>query len=190
MKLRTPLLLTGSFIATTIFNVALASGGTIPQMDFSTWPKQIFWLVVIFGGLYISLHKVALPQVSETIAHRENRIAERLADAKKLFKESQQSQDEQNVRLAQARDEANKIRFQAREDVQAIYTKEISKLEKSLDTQLAKAEASIAEQSSKALAELESSAADATGHVYTQLTGKPAANDAIKNIVTELMGSK
>ncbi len=185
MKLRTPLLMIGSLL----LSVAFAEGGSIPQLDFSTWPKQIFWFVIIFGGLYLSLQKVALPQVSETIARRENRIADRIAEAKRLFKESQKSQSEQSTRLVSAREEASKIRAQARDEVGDIYKAEISKLNSELDTQLEQAEISIAQQTKDALAEINNGAATAAEQIYTQITGKPVPQGAAQNIISQTKGS-
>lgn len=182
MKFKAPIIITGSLL----LNIAFAEGGSIPQLDFATWPKQIFWLVIIFGGLYIALQKIALPQVSETIALRENRIADRLADAKRLFKESQESQSEQNLRLVSAREEANKIRVLARDEVGKLHRAELSQLDVHLDEKLEQAEASIAQQSKDALLEINDSAAKAAEQIYTQITGKPITEGAAQNIISAL----
>ena len=46
----------------------------MPQLDFSTFPSQIFWLAVIFVLLYLLMARVALPRVSAMIDARKARI--------------------------------------------------------------------------------------------------------------------
>jgi F-type H+-transporting ATPase subunit b len=38
-----------------------ASGGGLPQFEFQWWIGQIFWLLIIFGVLYVLLSKVFPP---------------------------------------------------------------------------------------------------------------------------------
>jgi len=35
----------------------------MPQLDFSTWPNQIFWLLVTLVVIYFVLSKIALPRI-------------------------------------------------------------------------------------------------------------------------------
>ena len=40
-----------------------AGGAGMPQLDFSTFPNQIFWLVVTLLVIYFVLSRVALPRL-------------------------------------------------------------------------------------------------------------------------------
>jgi F-type H+-transporting ATPase subunit b len=46
-------------------NISLAEsqGGGLPQMDVSSFPSQIFWLIITFGALYIFMWKNAIPKL-------------------------------------------------------------------------------------------------------------------------------
>ncbi len=46
----------------------------MPQLEISTFPSQIFWLVVSFLILYIIMAKVIVPRISSVIKNRENEI--------------------------------------------------------------------------------------------------------------------
>ena len=43
----------------------------MPQLEISTFPSQIFWLVVSFLILYIIMAKVIVPRISSVIKNRE-----------------------------------------------------------------------------------------------------------------------
>ena len=47
----------------------------LPQMDISTFPSQIFWLVVTFSILYIFMWKFVIPKLRTTIEERRDKIS-------------------------------------------------------------------------------------------------------------------
>ena len=53
----------------------------MPQLDFSTYVPQLFWLAVSFFVLYLLMRLVALPRVGATIDLRRARLDEDLARA-------------------------------------------------------------------------------------------------------------
>ncbi|MCI4664369.1 MAG: F0F1 ATP synthase subunit B' [Neomegalonema sp.] len=87
---------------------AAASGG-LPQLDFSTWPSQIFWLVVSFGALYFILSRLALPKIAETLQARQDQIAGDLDLAGEFEQKAKEAEEAYNAALASARAEARKI---------------------------------------------------------------------------------
>lgn len=46
----------------------------LPQLDPSTYPSQLFWLVVSFGALYLLMSRVALPAVQQAQDNRRGKI--------------------------------------------------------------------------------------------------------------------
>ena len=61
---------------------ALASSEVgLPQLDFSTYPTQVFWLVVSFAILYLLMSQVAIPRISEVLEGRQERFANDLDKA-------------------------------------------------------------------------------------------------------------
>jgi F-type H+-transporting ATPase subunit b len=49
----------------------------LPQLDFSTFPNQIFWLLVTLVAIYMILTRLALPRIGGVLAERAGTITER-----------------------------------------------------------------------------------------------------------------
>ncbi|MFN5351936.1 MAG: hypothetical protein ACK5BE_04915 [Alphaproteobacteria bacterium] len=42
----------------------------MPQLDFSTFPQQLFWLFITFSILYVTMAKVILPRIADILSKR------------------------------------------------------------------------------------------------------------------------
>ncbi len=155
----------------------------LPQLDFSKWSMQIFWLIVIFAALYVALKKFALPQVSETISTRKNRIASRLEDAKRLFEEAKLSETQQNDNLISARNQAQEIRQNMQKKVADENRIALAKIHEETEEKLTKAEDDIALKLEQAQQNIHHVAAGAVCDIFMQITGKNIAEEqALKAI--------
>jgi F-type H+-transporting ATPase subunit b len=64
-----------SIIATlAITNNLFAAEAGMPQLDPTYWASQVFWLIVVFTILYISIAKFYLPKIKNNLDNRENKI--------------------------------------------------------------------------------------------------------------------
>jgi F-type H+-transporting ATPase subunit b len=143
----------------------------MPQLDFSTWPNQVFWLLVTLVVIYLLLTRIALPRIGSVLADRKSAITNDLAAAEDLKQKALKAEKAYNEALAQARAEAGKIAAKARADIQ-----------KELDAATAVADQTIAAKTAEAekrLAEIRDGALDAVTEV---------AKDTAKEIVAALGG--
>ena len=157
---------------TAVEHGAEAGGAGMPQLDFSTFPNQIFWLVVTLIVIYLILSRVALPRIGAVLAERQGTITNDIAAAEELKQRAQEAEAAYEKALLDARAEAGKIVDEAKASIQA-----------ELDVQMQKADAEIAAQtaeSEKAIADIQAGASDAV---------KAVAKDAAKEIVA-MMGGK
>jgi F-type H+-transporting ATPase subunit b len=142
---------------------AEAGGAGMPQLDFSTFPNQIFWLLVTLAVIYFVLTRVALPRIGSVLAERKGTITNDLAAAEELKQKAVDAEKAYNDALVKARAEANKIVAEAKAEIQ-----------KDLDAATAKADAQIAAkaaESEKSIAEIRAGAADAVAAVAKDTTG-------------------
>ena len=69
--------------ATDAHGAAEAAGPGMPQLDFSTWGNQIFWLVLALVAIYLILSRVALPRIEAVLAERQGTITNDIAAARR-----------------------------------------------------------------------------------------------------------
>lgn len=139
----------------------------MPQLDFSTWPNQIFWLAVTLVAIYLILTRIALPRIGGVLAERRGTIANDLATAEELKQKAVAAEKAYNDALAQARIEAGKIAASTKADIQ-----------KDLDIAIAKADAEISAKSAQAekrLAGIQAGAMDAVAEVARATVGELVA---------------
>jgi len=143
----------------------------LPQLDFSTFPNQIFWLIVTLVVIYMILSRVALPRIASVLAERQGTITNDIAAAEELKLKAEEAEKAYEKALADARAEAQKIAAEARAEIQS-----------DLDAAMAKADAEIAARASESearIAEIRDGAVEAV---------KDVAKDTAKEIVAALGG--
>lgn len=116
----------------------------MPQLDFSTFPNQIFWLVVALVLIYLVLSKIALPRIAGIVADRQGTITNDIAAAEELRAKAVEAEKAYNKALVDAREEANKIVAEARVEIG-----------KDLDKATARADAEIAAKSAESVKRIE-----------------------------------
>lgn len=141
----------------------------MPQLDPSTFPNQIFWLVVTIVVIYMILSRVALPRIGAVLAERRGTITNDIARADELKRKAEEAEAAYQKALADARAEANRIIEKARAEMQA-----------ELDIALQKADAEIAARTAESesrIAAIRDSAAEAVETV---------AKDTVKEVLAAL----
>ncbi len=146
-----------------------AASGGMPQLDFTHFPNQIFWLVVALVVIYLILTKIALPRIGGIIADRQGTITNDIAAAEELKAKAEAAEKAYNQALIDAREEANKIVAEARADIQ-----------KDLDKATAKADAEIAAKTAESAIRIEEIRDGATKSV------EEVAKDTAAEIVAAL----
>ena len=61
----------------------------MPQLDISTYPPQLVWLLITFVALYLVVWKVALPRIVDVRESRQRRIEGDLGKAETLRTEAE-----------------------------------------------------------------------------------------------------
>ena len=80
----------------------------MPQLDFSTYPSLIFWLILTFSFTFIMLKYFITPQISDTLEARQNKISSDLEIAKNFRNEAEINRLDQEKSLKESRLEAQK----------------------------------------------------------------------------------
>lgn len=141
-----------------------ASGG-MPQLDPSSFPNQVFWLVIALVAIYFILSRIALPRIAAVLAERQSALTNDLAAAEELKQRAVEAEAAYNKALADARSEAAKIADETRAAIQADLDKAIARADDEISAKAAESEARIAEIRAGAVRSIEEVAADVAGDI-------------------------
>jgi len=150
---------------------AMAAEKGMPQLDFSTYPPQLFWLAVTFIALYALMVRVALPRIGGMIEERRSRIASDLDRAQELKDDTDRAIAAYESELAEARGKAHAIVQEKRNELTAEIDGERASLDKEIAAKVMKAEKAIASARDKALGQVGDVAAGLAGDIVAQLAG-------------------
>ncbi|MEL6476845.1 MAG: F0F1 ATP synthase subunit B' [Pseudomonadota bacterium] len=163
-------------------NGAEASSG-LPQLDFSTFPSQIFWLVVSLVVLYQLMTKIALPRIATVLEERADAIADDLDKAEEFKQKAEDAEKAYEQALADARAKAAEIAAETRAEIQKDVEAAMVKADAEITARTAESEARIAEIRASAMEAVEEVANDTAGAIVGAILPNAADAGALKAAV-------
>ncbi|MEY3309510.1 MAG: hypothetical protein RLZZ413_3548 [Pseudomonadota bacterium] len=170
---------------------AAGNGGAavgMPQLDFSTWPNQIFWVLVALVAIYFLLTRIALPRIGAVLADRKGAITNDLAAAEELKQKALKAEKAYNEALAQARIDAAKIVAEARAAIQKDLDAALARADAQIAAKSAESEGRIAEIRDGALAAVTEVAKDTAKEIVLAFGGKADARSVTAAVTARLKG--
>ena len=165
-----------------------ASTPGMPQLDFSTWGNQIFWLVLALIATYLILSRVALPRIGAVLAERQGTITNDIAAAEDLKAKAVDAEAAYDKALMDARAEAHSIVAQAKADMQADLDVAISKADAEIAAQTAESENAISEIRASAMENVKIVAKDTAKEIIAAMGGKADAKTVTAAVTARMKG--
>jgi F-type H+-transporting ATPase subunit b len=153
--------------------------GGFPPFESENFAPQLFWLVVIFGLLYVLMSRIALPRVGSILENREARISGDLAAARELQAKAQAAAAENDENLRQRREEAQAIGREAQQKIARETADRRARAEADAAGKIRAAEERIAGAKAQALANVDEIALDAAASIIEKLAGVKLAKSAL-----------
>ncbi len=163
-----------------------ASG--MPQLDFSTYPNLIFWMVVTLVVVYFVLTRFALPRIASVLSERQDTITGDLARAEELKRKAEEAEQEYQKALADARAEAQRIVAETRAEMQAKLEEAMRKADAEIAARAAESERRIAEIRAGAMASIKEVATDTAKEILHVLGAKADARKIAAAVAAHLKG--
>lgn len=150
-----------------------STGGGMPQLNFShpLVVAQVVWLLLIFGLLYYTMAKVALPRVAEVLEQRRQRIDGDLEAAQAAKQRADVALEEHRAATAKARGEAQAAINAAVQQAQVAAAGQAEVMTARLNAQIGEAEARIAAARDSAMGALRQVAAETAEALVNRLIG-------------------
>ncbi len=156
----------------------------MPQLDFADYAPQLVWLAITFVIMYLLMARVALPRIATVIEERRDRIANDLAQAEQLRRETDEAIAAYEKALADAKARANAIAQETRDRLNEELAQERQQKEAEINERLERAEQEIAKTKQQALSHVEEIARETTAALVERLLGEKASEQALKSAVS------
>lgn len=160
----------------------------MPQLDFSTFPNQIFWLVVTLVIIYWLLSNISLPRIASILSERLGTITADIAAAEELKARAVEAEEAYNKALAEARAKAGEIAAAARAEIQKDLDAAIERADAEIAAKAKESEAAVSEIRAGALASIEAVAKEAAQDIVAALGGKATAKAVGDAVAARLKG--
>ncbi len=163
-----------------------SESGGMPQLNPEFWLSQIFWLIITFGILFITLSKLILPKISETLEVRKSQISENIEAAEKEREESENKIKEYEKIILDSKTEAKNYFNKAREKILKDIDKKKEMIESEINEEINKAEIEISEFVSNSPEKINKIAAETSSDLIKQLIEVEVNNSSITAIVENI----
>ncbi|NOX38985.1 MAG: F0F1 ATP synthase subunit B' [Alphaproteobacteria bacterium] len=148
----------------------------MPQLDFSTYPNQWFWLIIMLISLYLILSRIALPRIASVLGERQGAISHDIEQAEELKQKALEAEEVYTKALAEARAEAGRIVAEAKAEIQRDLDVAIAQADAEISAKSAESEAAIGEIRKGALKAVEAVAKETAGEIVNMIL--PGSGDA------------
>ena len=158
----------------------------MPQLNPDYWVSQIFWVMLIFGTLYVILWKVILPKINENLENRKSQILTDLDDAQKFKDQSEEKLSEYNKILNQAKQEAKKILDGTRKKVNRDIENKKKQFNLEIKKEIEKAEKEIKTLQLSSIKNINKIAIETSSEIVRKILGTEVNASSVSAIVEDI----
>lgn len=146
----------------------------MPQLDVSTFPSQIFWLIVCFAVLCLAMVTILVPRMSRTLAHRSNELEMLRQKTEELMIETNKLNRINEERLHQAKVKAQGKINQITIDLAKLKDDKIHEFETRLHQHAIQMQSTLDTHKQEILTSSQGMIRQLVQDMYLSLTGHPA----------------
>ena len=162
-----------------------AEGG-MPQLNPEYWFSQIFWVILIFGTLYVILWRTILPKINENLENRKSQILTDLDDAQKFKDQSEEKLSEYNKILNQAKQEAKKILDGTRKKINLDIKNKKNQFNLEIDKEIENAEKEIKMLKLSSIKDINTIAIETSSEIVRKIVGTEVNASSVSAIVEDI----
>ena len=141
----------------------------MPQLDWSTYLSQAFWLLVCFCALWILLANLVTPKLADVIEQRKRKINDYVEKAEQLNRQAQNSLLKYQQTLAEAQAQAQKQLDIGRAELKAKLDAKAAKMTNEINQKIADSELVLATEKQETLQQIEAISQDLAYHIVQKL---------------------
>lgn len=165
------------------------SSAGLPQLDVSTFPSQLFWLLVSFALLYAIFSKKTLPEISGVIENRQNYIEKDIASAEKMKSEAEEVQKAYEASLGKAREEATRVLADMQDEIRAKADQQSADFRGKAEAEIRALEKSLNKAKQGSMEEMHTIAAELATEAARKIVGIATDIEQAKTVIKAINGS-
>ena len=173
-------------IVMAIQNNLFAAEAGMPQLDTKYWASQVFWLILIFLILYLSIAKFYLPKIKSNLDDRENKIKDDIDDANKFKELSEVKLKEYEKILENAKKEIIKIQIESKNLLDKDIQTKKKTMEKEIEKEILKAQKEIYELKKGSISNIQKISEDIASSLIETISGDKLNESSIKAAVEDV----
>jgi F-type H+-transporting ATPase subunit b len=160
--------------------------GGLPQLNFATYPRQIFWLVIIFAVLFTFMSKKTLPEISGTLQKRVSHISSTIDAAKRQKETAEKLKQDYETGLENARIDAQDAFASVEKAIKDKSEKESKAFQDRASAEIERTEAEISKAKTAAMEDMQHLAAEIASKAAEKIIGVETDIDQAKTVVRSL----
>ena len=151
-------------------NTAEASSGGMPQLDFSTFSNQAFWLIVTMVCLFMMVRFLIIPRMDTILANRRKVIEEDLIGAEKFREAAEDLSKSITKEIDESRARASDIIGKSKDKIKQNRQKGLQEANEITNTLLIESDKAIQKMQKEANKQIENISAELAPEIVTKLS--------------------
>ena len=156
------------------------SADGMPQFNAKSFNSQLFWLIITFTILYVTITYFILPRIRENIRLRKNKIANDIERAESIKLEVENMISKANIRFEEAKSQAQKIIKETLVKSDKEYNNQIDNIKKQISNMQIENEKEIAQYKKNLEKDIENTAISLCTAVLNKLNYKNSTTEKIQ----------
>ena len=162
-----------------------AEGG-MPQLNPDYWVSQIFWVILIFGTLYVILWRIILPKINENLENRKSQILTDLDEAQELKNQSEKKISEYNMILSKAKQDAKKILDETKKKINLDIKNKNNQFNLEIDKEIENAEKEIKTLKLSSIKDINKISIETSSEIVRKMVGTEVNASSVSAIVEDI----
>ncbi|MBO6490388.1 MAG: F0F1 ATP synthase subunit B [Pelagibacteraceae bacterium] len=158
----------------------------MPQLNPDYWISQIFWVMLIFGTLYVILWKAILPKINENLENRKSQILTDLDEAQELKNQSEKKISEYNMILSKAKQDAKKILDETRKKINLDIENKNNQFNLEIDKEIENAEKEIKTLKLSSIKDINKISIETSSEIVRKMVGTEVNASSVSAIVEDI----
>ena len=171
-------------------NQSSSAEAGMPQLNPEFWAAQIFWLILIFSILYLTIWKIFLPKITNSIENRKSKVVNDINEANKLKETAENKLKEYNQIIEQSKKDAKKIFQDSKKELDQDIEKKRSKFNKEIEKEIEVIEKEIIKLKQSSLDSISKISTETSAELIKQIMDTEVNNSNVAAIVNEISKKK